>query len=294
MSTERSESICPFCRAEFLPQEATVSCRRCGTVQHRECWEHADERCSVFGCGGTEARSRAMERPSTRGATARSQEIPSPPRPFAPLSERTRDVGLLLIAAIPLMSLAIAAVASDSETYQLIGIVLFALCALLGVRVLTRRVDPPVTPGWRRPADLLLSDYAPADEPDDADTDDHQERGAAGGSVPALARLAVGRERALEYELSPQQRRGVDDERATLDFVNEGTGHELREAILEHLPMATQQAVIRMVLQILNRRNALENGRFTTLDELRQIPGVPRVAIEGLRRAALRRLSLIA
>ena len=46
---ECSSVSCPFCRGDL--GSSNVTCSKCGTVHHFDCWlQHG--RCSVYGCGG--------------------------------------------------------------------------------------------------------------------------------------------------------------------------------------------------------------------------------------------------
>ena len=44
------ETICPYCRSKIGESDASVSCRECHTIHHRDCWDETGH-CSVFGCG---------------------------------------------------------------------------------------------------------------------------------------------------------------------------------------------------------------------------------------------------
>ncbi|MGC8863033.1 MAG: RING finger protein [Armatimonadota bacterium] len=50
MRTKKNTS-CPYCLGPMADAVETVTCPRCGTVHHAECWRD-NGRCSVHGCDG--------------------------------------------------------------------------------------------------------------------------------------------------------------------------------------------------------------------------------------------------
>ena len=56
---------CPFCRDTIAHRVDGVRCAKCATPHHRSCWQDTAGKCTVYGCGGTEAR------PFTRRSAAR-------------------------------------------------------------------------------------------------------------------------------------------------------------------------------------------------------------------------------
>lgn len=56
---------CPFCRDTIAHRADGVRCAKCATPHHRSCWQDTGGKCTVYGCGGTEAR------PFTRRSAAR-------------------------------------------------------------------------------------------------------------------------------------------------------------------------------------------------------------------------------
>jgi len=50
-SVGREAGACPVCGTAATE---AVSCSRCGTKHHRECWDYV-KRCAMYGCGATEA-----------------------------------------------------------------------------------------------------------------------------------------------------------------------------------------------------------------------------------------------
>lgn len=56
---------CPFCRDSIAHRVDGVRCAKCATPHHRSCWQDTGGKCTVYGCGGTEAR------PFTRRSAAR-------------------------------------------------------------------------------------------------------------------------------------------------------------------------------------------------------------------------------
>lgn len=56
---------CPFCRDTIAHRSDGVRCAKCATAHHRACWQDTGGKCTVFGCGGAEAR------PFTRRSAAK-------------------------------------------------------------------------------------------------------------------------------------------------------------------------------------------------------------------------------
>jgi ribosomal protein L37AE/L43A len=48
------KAICPYCRDALNVPSEIVSCSQCRTLHHRQCWK-THQRCSVFGCRGTDS-----------------------------------------------------------------------------------------------------------------------------------------------------------------------------------------------------------------------------------------------
>lgn len=44
------DALCPYCRGMITTGEKVVSCSKCRTAHHQDCWNETD-RCSIFGCG---------------------------------------------------------------------------------------------------------------------------------------------------------------------------------------------------------------------------------------------------
>ena len=42
--------ICQVCGEQITDRDESVSCRRCNTLHHRDCWKYF-EACSTYGCG---------------------------------------------------------------------------------------------------------------------------------------------------------------------------------------------------------------------------------------------------
>lgn len=47
--TQGQERLCPFCQSAIYERERAITCPRCETPHHEECWR-ANRGCSVFGC----------------------------------------------------------------------------------------------------------------------------------------------------------------------------------------------------------------------------------------------------
>jgi len=48
-ATFSGETICPFCRDDIVPEDA-LSCDRCRTTYHPECWDEFGAVCPTLGC----------------------------------------------------------------------------------------------------------------------------------------------------------------------------------------------------------------------------------------------------
>jgi hypothetical protein len=98
---------CPFCRFALKPGTAVVDCHRCSATHHSECW-HENGGCAIVGCAGAPGRAAQSAAPAQAAVPLPNSMAPPPAFPPPRVPGATNRTNRPLVAAIAVLTLAIA------------------------------------------------------------------------------------------------------------------------------------------------------------------------------------------